>query len=358
MTNRAVAGAAKERRPGVAPGLWRAVRQVGAVLASLALTFIGLTAITFFIGRVMPVDPVLAIVGDRAPQDVYDKVYHELGLHLPIWQQYLIFMGDLLRGDLGTSIQTSRPVIEDLLRFFPATLELATAATLVGCLLGVPMGVIAAVNQGRWPDHVIRVVALIGYSAPIFWLGMIALLVFYAELGWVPGPGRLDVFYQGLVPRVTGVLTLDAVLAGNWTVFDNALSHLALPVAVLGTYALAYIARMTRSFMLDQLGQEYVLAARVKGLPERVVIWRHAFGNVLVQLITIIGLTYASLLEGSVLTETVFAWPGIGQYITTALFKSDMNAVIGGTIVVGLCFVGVNMLSDLLYRLVDPRTRA
>ena len=344
--------------PDAASGPFRALRQIAQVLVSLALTFIGLTAITFFIGRVMPVDPVLAIVGDRAPQDVYDAMYRQLGLDQPIWIQYLVFMGDLVRGDLGTSIQTSRPVVEDLLRFFPATLELATAATLVGCVIGIPAGVFAAVNQGRLIDHVVRVVSLIGYSAPIFWLGMIALLVFYANLGWAPGPGRLDIFYQGLVPQRSGLILVDAAIAGNWTVFNNALSHLALPTAVLGTFALAYIARMTRSFMLDQLRQEYVLAARVKGVPERTVIWRHVFGNVLVQLITIIGLTYASLLEGSVLTETVFAWPGIGQYITTALFKSDMNAVIGGTIVVGLCFVGVNMLSDLLYRLVDPRTRS
>ncbi|MEM6945176.1 MAG: ABC transporter permease [Pseudomonadota bacterium] len=330
---------------------------MGGVIGSLALTFIGLTAVTFFIGRVMPVDPVLAIVGDRASAEVYDRVYRELGLDQPIWRQYLYFMGDLLRGDLGVSIQTSRPVLDDLMRFFPATLELATAATLVGVVLGVPMGVFAAVNQGRPIDHIVRVVGLIGYSAPIFWLGMVALLVFYAWLGWAPGPGRLDVFHQGLTPTVTGLLVVDAAIAGDWDVFQNALAHLALPTAVLGTYALAYIARMTRSFMLDQLGEEYVLTARVKGLSDRVVIWRHAFGNVLVQLITIIGLTYASLLEGSVLTETVFAWPGIGQYITSALFKSDMNAVIGGTIVVGFCFVGLNMLSDLLYRLVDPRTR-
>lgn len=337
---------------------WRVAREIAGVLTALVLTFIGLTAITFFIGRVMPVDPVLAIVGDRAPQDVYDAVYRELGLDEPIWKQYLLFMADVVRGDFGTSIQTSRPVIEDLLRFFPATLELATAATLVGVVLGVPMGVAAAVNQGRPLDHVLRVVGLIGYSTPVFWLGMMALLVFYAQLGWTPGPGRLDVFYEGLVPQVTGLLLVDSALAGDWTVFRSAASHLVLPTAVLGTFALAYIARMTRSFMLDQLNQEYVLAARVKGVPERVIVWRHAFGNVLVQLITIIGLTYASLLEGSVLTETVFSWPGIGQYITTALFKSDMNAVIGGTIVVGCCFVGVNMLSDLLYRLVDPRTRS
>jgi peptide/nickel transport system permease protein len=336
----------------------RAVRPVVRVLVSLALTFLGLTAITFFIGRVMPIDPVLAIVGDRAHQDVYDAMFLKLGLDKPLYIQYLRYLGDILTGDFGTSIQTSRPVMDDLLRFFPATLELATLATLLGTLLGIPMGVFAAVNQGRLIDHVVRVIGLIGYSMPVFWLGMVALMIFYANLNWVPGPGRLDVYYDGLVPPVTGMLLIDSAIAHNWTVFKNALDHLILPTAILGTFALAYIARMTRSFMLDQIRQEYVLTARVKGLSETAVIWHHAFGNVLVQLVTIIGLTYASLLEGSVLTETVFSWPGIGQYITNALFNSDMNAVIGGTIVVGTCFVGINMFSDLLYRLLDPRVRS
>jgi peptide/nickel transport system permease protein len=220
------------------------------------------------------------------------------------------------------------------------------------------MGVVAAVQQGRWPDHIVRVVGLLGYSVPIFWLGMVALLVFYAKLEWTGGPGRLDVYYDGIVPTVTGIILIDSALAKEWEIFDNAVTHLILPAAVLSTFALAYIARMTRSFMLDQMNQEYVLTARVKGVSELGVIWRHAFRNVLVQLITIIGLTYASLLEGSVLTETVFSWPGIGQYITTSLFNGDMNSVLGGTIVVGICFVGINMFSDLLYKLVDPRARA
>ena len=327
------------------------------VLTSLVLTFIGLTAITFVIGRMMPADPVLAIVGDRASQEVYDQVYLQLGLDKPVYIQYLRYLEQLVEGDLGTSIMTAQPVMEDILRFFPATLELATVATLLGIFVGIPMGVLAAVHQGRWPDHIVRVIGLIGYSAPIFWLGMVALLVFYAKLGWVAGPGRLDVFYDGIVEPVTGVLMIDAAMSGDWDIFHNALSHLILPASILGTFALAYIARMTRSFMLDQLSQEYILTARVKGMPERNVIWGHAFRNVLVQLITIIGLTYASLLEGSVLTETVFSWPGIGQYITNSLFNNDMNAVLGGTIVVGICFVGINMLSDLLYRLVDPRIR-
>jgi peptide/nickel transport system permease protein len=297
------------------------------------------------------------VVGDRASQAVYEQVYQEMGLDRPLYEQYWRYLSKLVQGDLGTSIMTARPVMDDILRFFPATLELATIATLLGIFFGIPMGVLAAVNKGRWPDHAVRVFGLLGYSVPVFWLGMVGLLIFYAKLGWVAGPGRLDVFYDDIVTPVTGVILVDAALQGEWEIFRNAISHLILPAAILGTFALAYISRMTRSFMLDQLNQEYVLTARVKGMSESRVIWRHAFRNVQVQLITIIGLTYASLLEGSVLTETVFSWPGIGQYITRSLFNADMNAVLGGTIVVGVCFVGINMLSDLLYKLVDPRAR-
>lgn len=343
--------------PGETLALPRSLKATFRILVTLALTLIGLTAITFTIGRVMPADPVLAVIGDRAPQEAYERVYLEMGLDRPIYEQYWRYLSELAEGDLGTSIMTTRPVTEDILRFFPATLELATIATLAGVLIGVPIGVWAAVNQGKLIDHVVRVLGLAGYSVPVFWLGMVALLIFYGNLGWVAGPGRIDVFYDGIVDDRTGFILIDAAMAGEWDIFRNAISHLILPAAILGAFALAYIARMTRSFMLDQLNQEYVLTARVKGANERTVIWRHAFRNVLVQLITIIGLTYASLLEGSVLTETVFSWPGIGQYITTSLFNADMNAVLGGTIVIGTCFVGINMLSDLLYRLVDPRAR-
>lgn len=339
----------------LAPPRW--LKAVIRTLLAIFLTFLGLTSITFVIGRVMPADPVLAIVGNRATQEQYERVYHELGLDKPLYEQYFRYLGELAHGDLGTSIMTNQPVVEDVLRFFPATLELATVATLIGVFLGIPMGVWAAVRQGRMVDHVVRVFGLAGYSMPVFWLGMLGLLVFYGKLGWVSGPGRLDVFYVGIVEPVTGVILIDSAMQGAWDIFRNALSHLVLPATILGLFALAYIARMTRSFMLDQLNQEYVLTARVKGASERAVVWHHAFRNVLVQLITIIGLTYASLLEGSVLTETVFSWPGIGQYITTSLFNADMNAVIGGTIAVGSCFIGINMLSDLLYRLVDPRAR-
>ena len=200
-------------------------------------------------------------------------------------------------------------------------------------------------------------IGLVGYSVPIFWLGLVGLLVFYAKLDWVAGPGRLDVFYVDLVEPVTGVILIDAALAGDWEVFWNAVEHLILPASLLGYFSLAYIARMTRSFMIEQLSQEYITTARVKGLSETRVIWRHALGNTAVPLVTVIALSYANLLEGSVLTETVFAWPGLGFYITNSLLNADMNAVLGGTIVVGCVFIGLNLLSDLLYRVLDPRAR-
>jgi peptide/nickel transport system permease protein len=263
----------------------------------------------------------------------------------------------VVRGDFGKSVLTANPVLSDIRRVFPATLELATLATLLGVALGVPLGVAAAVWQGRWIDQVIRVVGLVGYSVPIFWLGLVGLLVFYAKLDWVAGPGRLDVFYVDLVEPVTGVILIDAALDGEWDVFWNAVQHLILPASLLGYLSLAYIARMTRSFMIEQLSQEYITTARVKGLSEARVVWRHALGNTAVPLVTVIALSYANLLEGSVLTETVFAWPGLGFYITNSLLNADMNAVLGGTIVVGCVFIGLNLLSDLLYRVLDPRAR-
>jgi peptide/nickel transport system permease protein len=330
---------------------------VGRELATVAVTFLGLLLVTFFIGRVVPIDPVLAAVGDRAPADVYERVKIELGLDLPLYQQFWIYLTKIFAGDLGRSVLTSNPVIVDIKRVFPATLELATLGTIIGVVIGVPAGVLAAVHRGKWIDQVVRVVGLFGFSVPVFWLGLMGLLVFYRMLGVVGGPGRLGVAFDDIVDPITGVILLDSALRGEWEVFRNAFSHLILPASVLGYFSLAYISRMTRSFMLEQLRQEYVITARVKGLSERRVVWRHALGNAAVPLITVIALSYATLLEGSVLTETVFAWPGIGRYITNSLLNADMNAVLGGTLVVGAVFIGLNLLSDILYRIVDPRAR-
>jgi len=334
-----------------------ALRQAPGFLLQVGLTLLGLLAVTFFIGRVVPIDPVLAVVGDQAPRDVYEAVKRELGLDQPLAVQFWIYVQKMAVGDFGQSLVTNRAVIEDIARVFPATLELATLATLVGVLIGVPLGVAGAVWQDRWPDQIVRVIGLVGYSMPIFWLGIIGLLVFYGMLGWVNGPGRLGVAFEDMVPVVTGVILVDAAIAGEWEVFRNAVGHVVLPSAVLGYFSVAYIARMTRSFMLEQLNQEYVVTARAKGVPEARIVWVHALRNVSVPLVTVIALSYARLLEGAVLTETVFAWPGLGRYLTTALLAADMNAVLGATLVVGAVFVGINLLSDLLYRVLDPRAR-
>ena len=324
---------------------------------SLALTLLGLVLVTFLIARVVPIDPVLVMVGDRASPEAYEQARRAMGLDQPVYRQFLDYLGQVVVGDLGRSVMTGRDVLSDTLRAFPATLELALAATLIGAVLGVPAGVLAAVRRGRASDHLVRIISLIGYSLPVFWLGMVALLVFYARLGWVEGPGRIGIAYQYSVPGRTGFVLLDALLAGEWAAARNAFSHLILPACILGYVSMAFIARMTRSLMIEQMSQEYVLAARAKGVPASTVIWRHAFGNVIVQVITVITLTFAYLLEGAVLTETVFAWPGIGLYITQALFSADLNAVVGGTIVIGISFVFLNRGADLLYRIFDPRIR-
>lgn len=338
----------------------RPLRRLGAVARfalSLVLTLAGLLAVTFFIGRVIPVDPALAAVGDRADEQQLQRVRQAMGLNDPLPLQFAHYVGQALRGDFGRSVLTGNAVAHDIARAFPATLELATCGILIGAGLGVPLGVWAAVRRGGAVDHAVRVLGLVGYSAPIFWLGLMALVLFYARLGWVPGPGRIDVAYEFSFDRVTGLMLLDAARAGAWDAFRNALAHLVLPASLLGGFSMAYISRMTRSFMLGELGAEYIVAARAKGLSEARIVWRHALRNAMVPLVTVIALSYAGLLEGSVLTETVFAWPGLGLYITNSLQNADMNAVLGGTLVVGSVFIALNLLSDLLYRLLDPRTR-
>lgn len=329
------------------------VERVGSIL----ITLFGLLVLTFVIGRVMPVDPVRAIVGEDATREVYENVYHQLGLDRPMWEQFFFYIRDVFTGDFGTSVRTGQPVIDDILHVLPATIELATFAILVGAGLGIPLGVLAAVKKDRWPDHAIRVFSLLGHSMPIFWTGMIGLLIFYASLGWVGGSGRMSQFYIGMVPERTNFLLIDSALAGDWDVFKSAIHHIILPASLLGYSSAAYITRMTRSFMLDQINQEYVTTARVKGLSQRQTIWLHVFINIRVQLVTIVALAYGALLEGAVLIETVFAWPGFGQYLTSNLRIGDMNAVMTCVLLVGLIFICLNILSDVLYRVFDPRTR-
>ncbi|PPJ48847.1 ABC transporter permease [Rhizobium sp. KAs_5_22] len=327
-------------------------------LVTVVTTYLGLLAVTFFIGRVVPIDPALAIVGDRAPMHVVERVREELGLNLPLYQQFFIYIRQALTGDFGTSVLTTNPVMTDIRRVFPATIELATVGTLIGAFLGVPLGVLAAVKRGSIADQIVRVIGLIGYSVPIFWLGLLALVFFYAKLNWVAYPGRVDILYEYSFTPVTGFFLLDAAWQRQWDVLWDLFRHIILPGALLGYFSLAYISRMTRSFMLNELSQEYIVAARAKGLSETRIIWFHALRNAAVPLITVIALSYAGLLEGSVLTETIFSWPGLGLYITNSLQNADMNAVLGGTMIIGAVFIAINLFSDILYRTLDPRTRS
>jgi peptide/nickel transport system permease protein len=332
-------------------------KSLAATLSSVLLTLFGLTVLTFLIGRVMPVDPVIAAVGDNAPEDVILRVRAEMGLDQPIPVQFLHYLNQLIHGDFGMSVLTKNPVATDIVRFFPATFELATAALLLAALIGIPLGVWAAVRQGSFTDQAIRVVCLAGHSVPVFMLSLISLLIFYSWLDIAPGPGRQDIIFDGMIDTVTGILTIDTLIAADFDAFRDALAHMAQPVIILAYFSMAYIARMTRAFMIDALKGEYVITARAKGLSLTTVIWGHAFPTVAVQLVTVIALTYAGLLEGAVVTETVFSWPGIGQYLTVSLMNADMNPVIGTTLLIGLIYVGLNLIADILYRVLDPRVQ-
>jgi len=334
----------------------RVARLAGSA-ASLPITLFGLVLTTFLIGRVIPIDPVIAIAGDHAPEAVVAHVRQELGLDRPLLVQFTIYCRHLLQGDLGSSVMTSHPVVQDLAHFFPATLELATTAILVASLVGIPVGVFAAARQGSRFDHAVRIVATASQSMPIFVLGLGSLLIFYVKLGVAPGPGQVDVAYDGLVDGPTGMLVLDAALQGEWDVFRDAAAHLAQPALLLAAFSFAVIARMTRSFMLEALAGEYITTARAKGLSRTRILWRHAFGNIKVPLVTLLALAYANLLEGAVVTESVFGWPGLGRYLTISLLNADMNAVLGATLVVGVIYLGLNRFADVAARLLDPRTR-
>lgn len=335
----------------------RKLQKLTGVLGSVIITLFGLMVITFMIGRVMPVDPVIAAVGDNAPEAVIQRVRAEMGLDQPMIVQFFNYISQVLHGDLGNSILTRNPVTTDIVRYFPATLELATYALLISAAIGIPLGVWAAVRQGSWLDQTIRVICLAGHSVPVFVLALISLLLFYATLDVAPGPGRQDIIYEGMITHVTGIMTIDTLLDGDWDAFVDAVKHLLQPVLILAYFSMAYITRMTRAFMLDALKGEYVITARAKGLSLKAVIWKHAFPTVAVQLVTVLALTYAGLLEGAVVTETVFSWPGLGQYLTVSLMNADMNPVVGATLLIGVIYVGLNLLADILYKVLDPRVR-
>lgn len=322
---------------------------------SFALTLFCLALVTFTMTRLSPIDPALQLVGDHASQSTYQQARTDLGLDQPLPVQFLRYLETALSGNLGQSTSTSQPVAKDIARTFPATIELATAAILLGAVIGLTLGIVAAMREGGWVDIVARFVSLFGYSVPIFWLGLLMLLLFYARLHWAPGPGRADVVFQYTVKPVTGFALVDTWISGKPGAFRDALAHLTLPAIVLALYSLAAIARLTRAAILGEFGQEYVTTARAKGASLRRIVFVHVLPNISGTLLTVVALSYASLLEGAVLTETVFAWPGIGRYLTTAMFAGDMPAILGATLVVGTSFVLLNMLTDLGVARLDRR---
>jgi peptide/nickel transport system permease protein len=324
---------------------------------TVAVTLFGLVFITFVISRVLPIDPVLAISGDHAPTAVVASMREKLGLDQSLPVQFGLYLLQIAHGDFGVSVMTSRPVLEDIGIFFPATFELSTTAFLAAVILGVPLGVLCAVLQNSLIDQLVLGVCTIAQSVPIFVLGLICLLIFYVKLGIAPGSGRVGVLFDGMVTPRTGILTLDAALSGQWDAAADALAHLALPASVLAFFSSTNIVRITRALMLETLSSEFVLAADARGLSFTRIVWGHAFRNVVTSLVTLLALSYASLLEGAIATETVFSWPGLGNYMTTSLLNADMNAVVGATLVVGAVYLTLNLLADLTAHLLDPRTR-
>jgi peptide/nickel transport system permease protein len=321
-------------------------------------TLLGITVVVFIVANAVPADPITANLPQSALNNeaMIQAFRKRWGLDKPLTEQYLTYVDNLLHGDLGVSIKTKRPVAQDIRQYLPATIELATAGIISGIIIGVGVGIIAAVWRNSLADYLGRIFALLGVSFPVFLLALVLLQVFYARLGWAAGPGRLDV-RMARPPDRTGFFTIDALLAGEWGTFRDAVSHLVLPGIMLGVYVSGIIARITRSSMLEVLGMDYIRTARSKGLRERAVIGRHALSNALIPVVTVIGLSYGSLLTGAVLTESIFAWPGIGRYMFRASTSQDFPAIMGVSVLIGVIYVGVNFLVDILYYFLDPRIR-
>ena len=325
------------------------------LVQAVAMVLLATLAI-FLIANSVPGDPVLLQLGDLGASNpiMVAAFRHKWGLDLPLWERYGIFLNGLLHGNLGNSIASRRPVLDDIVDYAPATIELGTIAFALALAVGLPLGVLAAVRRDSWIDHLARVLSLVGVSAPTFWLAFIMLAIFYGALDWAPGPGRLDAIAFP-PPRVTGFLLIDTVLAGDWDTFHDAVAHLVLPSIVLASGTLGLITRTTRAAMLEALSQDYVRVAHAKGLRARMVVLGHALPNALLPVVTLGGLAYANLLSGAVLTETVFSWPGLGRYTFQSAVSLDFPAIMGITTIVAVVFVLVNFMVDMSYALLDPR---
>jgi peptide/nickel transport system permease protein len=322
-------------------------------------TLLGLLVVTFGLANSLPGDPLARLLGDVAGSNpaAVSAYRAEWGLDQPLWERFFIYVQNLAGGNFGMSTLTRRGVAEDLMNFLPATAELAFAAIFVAAVFGLVLGSLAAIFHNRWPDFVVRIIALVASGVPVFWLGLISLQILYLKLGWFPGPeGRLG---RGFAPppTVTGAYTVDALLAGDLSTFANAAGHLILPAAVLGSFFLGLLARMTRASMLDVLRAPYLVTARSKGLSRRTMAQFHVLPNALIPTVTVLGLAVGGLLAGAVLTETVFSWPGIGRYAVDAAKALDYQAILGVTFLIGFIYVLTNAIVDIVYAALDPRIR-
>jgi dipeptide transport system permease protein len=332
------------------------LRFIATRLSLIVPTFFGVTLLTFALIRLIPGDPIELLVGERGiDPERHAELRAEMGFDRPILEQYLVYIGDVLQGDLGRSIVTREPVLDEFFVRFPATLELSICAMIFAVTIGLSVGILAAVKRKSVFDHSVMVISLTGYSMPIFWWAILAILLFSVNLGWTPVSGRIDVLYW--VPDVTGFMLIDTLLSGEEGAFESALSHLILPAVVLGTIPLAVIARMTRSSMLEVLGEDYIRTARAKGLASRRVIWIHALRNALIPVVTVIGLQVGVLLTGAILTETIFAWPGIGKWLIDSISRRDYPTLQGGILMIASAVILVNLLVDILYGAINPRIR-
>lgn len=325
-------------------------------LLMMILVLFGVTIIVFFLSHVIPGDPARMMAGQRASQDTLISIRKQLGLDKPLIVQYFIYMKGLLSGNLGTSIRTQQPVISDLATYFPATLELVLYAFLIALIVGIPLGVLTSLKQNTLTDYLGRIFCIGGVSIPAFWGGIILILIFYSKLNLLPSSGRLSL---GVVfnAKITGLITIDSLLTGNFAVFKDSLRHLILPAIVLSYAQLATITRQVRSSMIEVLNEEYIKTARANGIKEKFLIISYALRNALVPTITVVGLSLGGLLGGAVVTETVFNWPGMGKYVVDSIAFLDFQSIMGFTIVIVIGYVLINLVVDILYMLLNPQTR-
>ena len=319
-------------------------------------TFFGVTLISFAFIRLLPGDPIIVMAGERGmSEERYAALMEQFGFDKPMLQQYWEYLGGVLHGDLGNSFVTKRPVWDEFFTLFPATLELSICAMIFAVALGLPAGVIAAVNRGKFFDRTLMTTALIGYSMPIFWWALLLIIVFSGNLGWTPVSGRISLLYY--FDDVTGFMLIDSFLSGEKGAFSSAVQHLILPTIVLGTIPLAVIARQTRSAMLEVLSEDYIRTAKAKGLSPGRVNGIHALRNALIPVITVIGLSVGTLLAGAILTETIFSWPGIGKWMVDSIFRRDYPVVQGGLLLIAVMIMIVNLTVDVLYGFINPKIR-